>query len=359
MRRLIPIVFSRGHPRSSIPPRPSSMLLTSDNQLQTTIWHYSSAVVVSPHDYYYSSRYYSSTHSNSNGNSTNNEETNRERVIEEEDTDDTNRGGRPRSPYAILKLKTSATKNDIKSSFRKLAKKYHPDLNPHLPSSISQTKMSELIQAYDQLMDDDDLSSRVGDARVALACEMFTLNELRIDRLHDVYSFRIVYNGTDDGDGDGDRCTNNSDGDDNNEEYTKGSTATTTTTEVNPVSTIQLEAHPDDSISDLKRQIQSSFSDEWGLTGRRLDRDQIATGWELIKVGRIRSRDDDDNNIKKDEEVGAATTTTRRRNDDADAKEASLGVMSYHLFLHSYDVRHGDVIHAVVRKYEEGDNNND
>jgi len=278
---------------------------------------------------------------------------------------DTSTNGRPRSPYLILKLKTSATKDDIKSSFRKLAKKYHPDLNPQLPPDLSQAKMSELIQAYDQLMDDDGgFSSRVGDARVALACEMFTLDELRINRLHDVYSFRIVYeeeeeeeySECDDIGGDG---GNDDDGDKSMMQSTKP-----TTTEVNPISIMELKAHPDDSISDLKRQIQVSFMEEWGLTGRRLDRDKIATGWELIKVitaprgddGATALRDDsidDQTEGVVEEEV---TTTDYRHTDAADSKEASLGVMSYHLFLHSYDVRHGDVIHAVVRKYEEDDN---
>jgi curved DNA-binding protein CbpA len=31
--------------------------------------------------------------------------------------------------YEILKLKPSATKDEISSSYRKLAKKYHPDKN--------------------------------------------------------------------------------------------------------------------------------------------------------------------------------------------------------------------------------------
>jgi len=279
---------------------------------------------------------------------------------------DTSTNGRPRSPYLILKLKTSATKDDIKSSFRKLAKKYHPDLNPQLPPDLSQAKMSELIQAYDQLMDDDGgFSSRVGDARVALACEMFTLDELRINRLHDVYSFRIVYeeeeeeeeySECDDIGGDG---GNDDDGDKSMMQSTKP-----TTTEVNPISIMELKAHPDDSISDLKRQIQVSFMEEWGLTGRRLDRDKIATGWELIKVitaprgddGATALRDDSIDDQTEGVVEEEATTTDYRHTDAADSKEASLGVMSYHLFLHSYDIRHGDVIHAVVRKYEEDDN---
>merc|ERR1711862_167514 len=38
---------------------------------------------------------------------------------------------RRRSPYSVLQIKTSATEKEIKESFRNLAKKYHPDLNPN------------------------------------------------------------------------------------------------------------------------------------------------------------------------------------------------------------------------------------
>ena len=54
--------------------------------------------------------------------------------------------------------------------------------------------MSELINAYTMLMDDELFIHKVGaDNRVALACEMFTLEELRMDRFHHVYSIRIRY----------------------------------------------------------------------------------------------------------------------------------------------------------------------
>jgi len=33
-------------------------------------------------------------------------------------------------PYAVLKISKTATQGDIKNAYRKLAKKYHPDLNP-------------------------------------------------------------------------------------------------------------------------------------------------------------------------------------------------------------------------------------
>ena len=36
----------------------------------------------------------------------------------------------PNDPFAVLGLSSSATEDEIKSAYRKLAKKYHPDLNP-------------------------------------------------------------------------------------------------------------------------------------------------------------------------------------------------------------------------------------
>ena len=32
--------------------------------------------------------------------------------------------------YEILEISTTATQDEIKKAFRKLAKKYHPDINP-------------------------------------------------------------------------------------------------------------------------------------------------------------------------------------------------------------------------------------
>lgn len=37
--------------------------------------------------------------------------------------------------YKILGVDKSASQDDIKKAFRKLARKYHPDLNPNDPSA--------------------------------------------------------------------------------------------------------------------------------------------------------------------------------------------------------------------------------
>ena len=215
---------------------------------------------------------------------------------------------KPRSPYAVLQLRTSASKKDIKAAFRRLAKIYHPDLNTTHSRSESEERMAELIDAYDHLMDDD-FGGRIGDSRVALACEMYTIPELRIDRLHYVYSLKLKLIG------DGIQLKHDID-----EHSVKNAPCLDDerliSTDVSTHPLIEIEAHPHDSVSDLKRHIQSMYQAEWGLSDRRLDRDGIATGWELVN--------------------------------DVDGS-----ILSYHLFLSSYGIKDGDIIHAVVRKYNE------
>jgi len=104
----------------------------------------------------------------------------------------------------------------------------------------------------------------------------------------------------------------------------------------NPI--IPLRAHPDDSISDLKRHIQSNYADTWGLDGQRLDRDGLHLGWELVYCG-------NNNELNNDFSSGGSGTSN---NDGGDTD-----VLSYHLFVHSYGIRNGDVLHAVVKRRDE------
>ena len=56
-----------------------------------------------------------------------------------------------RDYYEVLGVSKNATKEEIQSAYRKLAKKYHPDIN-HDPDA---PKMFEEVQeAYDVLKDD-------------------------------------------------------------------------------------------------------------------------------------------------------------------------------------------------------------
>src|SRR2546423_12545884 len=58
-----------------------------------------------------------------------------------------------RDYYEVLGVQRSATAEEIKRSYRKLAVQYHPDKNPDDPHA--EEKFKELGEAYDVLMDDD------------------------------------------------------------------------------------------------------------------------------------------------------------------------------------------------------------
>jgi molecular chaperone DnaJ len=55
--------------------------------------------------------------------------------------------------YGILGVKQSATEQDIKKAFRKLARKYHPDINPN--DKASEAKFKQINEAYEVLSDKD------------------------------------------------------------------------------------------------------------------------------------------------------------------------------------------------------------
>lgn len=57
-----------------------------------------------------------------------------------------------RDYYEVLGVSKTASKDEIKSAYRKLAKKYHPDLNKE-PGA--EEKFKEVQEAYDVLYDDN------------------------------------------------------------------------------------------------------------------------------------------------------------------------------------------------------------
>ena len=58
-----------------------------------------------------------------------------------------------RDPYDVLGVSKSASEAEIKSAYRKLAKKLHPDANKHDPKAA--TRFAELNAAYEIVGDDD------------------------------------------------------------------------------------------------------------------------------------------------------------------------------------------------------------
>ena len=52
-------------------------------------------------------------------------------------------------PYRVLGLTPDATDEEVKQAYRRLAKKYHPDMNPGDPEAAK--KMNEINAAYDQI----------------------------------------------------------------------------------------------------------------------------------------------------------------------------------------------------------------
>ena len=52
-------------------------------------------------------------------------------------------------PYKVLGISPDASDEDVKRAYRRLAKKYHPDLNPGDP--VAARKMQEVNEAYEQI----------------------------------------------------------------------------------------------------------------------------------------------------------------------------------------------------------------
>ncbi|MGD9568995.1 MAG: DnaJ domain-containing protein [Sedimentibacter sp.] len=58
-----------------------------------------------------------------------------------------------KDPYEVLGLQRGASKDEVKSAYRKLAKKYHPDMNENNPlKDLAEEKFKEIQSAYDEIM---------------------------------------------------------------------------------------------------------------------------------------------------------------------------------------------------------------
>ncbi len=67
-----------------------------------------------------------------------------------------------RNYYQVLGVPRNATAEEIKKSFRKLARQYHPDVNPN--DKTAEEKFKDINEAYDALSDEtkrQELDSRL------------------------------------------------------------------------------------------------------------------------------------------------------------------------------------------------------
>lgn len=63
-------------------------------------------------------------------------------------------------PYSVLGVSRDASEDEIKRAYRRLAKKYHPDLNPGDPEAAR--KMNEINAAYEQIKNPGQTNSAYG-----------------------------------------------------------------------------------------------------------------------------------------------------------------------------------------------------
>src|SRR5574338_1388586 len=68
----------------------------------------------------------------------------------------------PKDYYAVLGVSSTASAEDIKKQYRRLAKKYHPDANPNDPKAADRFK--EISEAY-QVIGDADKRKQYDDMR--------------------------------------------------------------------------------------------------------------------------------------------------------------------------------------------------
>lgn len=100
-----------------------------------------------------------------------------------------------RDYYEILGVDRSASKEEIKTAYRNLAKKFHPDLNKDNPK-LAEEKFKEVSEAYEVLVDDDKRAryDQYGHAGVApdFGKEGFTWRDFsHVSDLEDIFGHDI------------------------------------------------------------------------------------------------------------------------------------------------------------------------
>lgn len=69
-------------------------------------------------------------------------------------------------PYSVLGVSRDASEEEIKKAYRRLAKQYHPDLNPGNPEAAR--KMNEINAAYEQIKNPGQTNSAYGSPSLSL-----------------------------------------------------------------------------------------------------------------------------------------------------------------------------------------------
>lgn len=96
-----------------------------------------------------------------------------------------------RDPYEVLEINRNASKDEVKTAYRRLAKMYHPDQYVNNPlSELAKEKFIEVQEAYDSIMDGNSASngysgnSYQGNSQGSYQGRSFNLSEIRsmIDR---------------------------------------------------------------------------------------------------------------------------------------------------------------------------------
>ena len=58
-----------------------------------------------------------------------------------------------KDPYEVLKVSRNASDEEIKSAYREMSRKYHPDANINNPlADLAEEKFKEVQEAYDCIM---------------------------------------------------------------------------------------------------------------------------------------------------------------------------------------------------------------
>ena len=207
-----------------------------------------------------------------------------------------------KSPYLILNLqqRSNPTKDEIKSKFRELAKKVHPDLNRDDESNAE--KMVELVAAYDTLMNnerDDFEYARMGSNKLATLCEVCTLQELRVKSSVSVFPIEVTFEDQ----------NQNSTYTDEKINYESEIQHSIYDCALQIGNLYQVKCHSEDSVNDLKRNILNEYGPII-LSGR-------SHSWEIFS-----------------------------HNENMNV------VLSYHMFLYNYRISNGDIIYAVIENID-------